>query len=126
MSAPSRALGLSQRREIGVVDADDPCVGRLEASDQPQQCRLAGPAASHDGDELAAFDRHARPVEHGLATVAFVDVAELDPGVSFGVHDESYDGALARRTISPRGQRPTRMLVSAAIAGTRAGRCASE
>jgi hypothetical protein len=126
MPAPSRAFRLRQHREIGVVDAHDARVGGLEPADQPQQCRLAGAAASHDGDELAALDRHARTVEHCLVTIALADVAELDPGVSFGVHDESYDGALVRRTALRRGQRPTRMLVSAAIAAKRAGRSASE
>jgi sulfate transport system substrate-binding protein len=80
LTAPPRALGLRERREVGVVDAHQPRVRSLEPADQTQQGRLAGAAAPHDGDELTALDGHARAVENGLP--ADIVALSLEPDVT--------------------------------------------
>ena len=92
---PARPLGLGQRGEIGAVDADAACVGGLEAADQAQQRRLAGAAATHDGNELPALDGQAGAVENGLLPVALADILELDPGRCDGVHK-----SILRRSVA--------------------------
>ena len=83
---PARPFGLGQHRKVGAVDAHAACVGRLEAADQAEQRRLAGAAATHDGNELPALHGQAGAVEHGLLPVALADVVELDPCRCDGVH----------------------------------------
>ena len=48
-------------------------VGSLEASDDPQQCRLAGPAFTEDGQELSVRDIERNIFKHSCAAEALTD-----------------------------------------------------
>ena len=78
-------VGEPARRQLADLlaeDADDPCRGLLDAGEDPQQRRLAGPARPEHGDDLSLVDGERETLQRGRVAlgrrVDAEDVAHLD------------------------------------------------